>query len=85
MSSPCKLPTGATHKKNRGKPFFYSFTFLSSLCLHQLRKHSKGREAKAFSPELETLNIGPVDSQHCKGLQTRASRESQAVKAALPS
>ena len=72
------------HKQeNTGKHSVYSFTF-PSLCLHQLRKHSGGREAKTFSPELVTLNIRPVDSQHCKGLQTRANRESQAVKAALP-
>ena len=31
-----------------------------------------------------TTNIRPVDSQHCEGLQTRADRGSQAVKAALP-
>ena len=73
------------HKENRGKPSIYSFTFPSSLCLHQLRKHSEGREAKVFSPELGTLDIRPVDSQHCKGLQTRVNRESQAVKAAFPS
>ena len=84
-SSLCKLPTGNMHKENRGKPSIYSFTFPSSLCLHQLRKHSEGREAKVFSPELGTLDIRPVDSQHCKGLQTRVNRESQAVKAAFPS
>lgn len=61
-SSPCMLPTGTTYKKNRGKPSFYSFTFPSPFCLHQLRKHCEGREAKAFSPELGTLNIRPVDS-----------------------
>ena len=55
-----------------------------SLCLHQLRNHSEGREAKIFSSEVGTLNIRPVDSKHCKWLQTRANRESQAVKAALP-
>lgn len=79
------LPTGATHKKSRGKPSFYSFTFPSPLCLHQLKKHSEGRGARAFSPELGTLNIRPVDSQQCKGLQARTNRESQAVKAAAPS
>lgn len=56
------LPTGTTYKKNRGKPSFYSFTFPSPFCLHQLRKHCEGREVKAFSPELGTLNIRPVDS-----------------------
>ena len=38
-----------------------------------------------FFPELGTLNIRPVDSQHCKGLQTSTNRESQAVQAAFPS
>ena len=84
-SSPCKLPTGTTHKRNRGKPSIYSFTFPSSLCLHQFRKHSEGGEAKVFSPELGTLNIRPVDLQHPKGLQTRTNRESNTVKASFPS
>lgn len=70
-SSPRKLPTETTCRGNKGKPSSYSFTFLPSLCLPQLREHPEGREAKVFSPELGTLNIRPVDPQHCEGLQTR--------------
>ena len=54
-----------------------------SLCLRRLREHPEGGEAKVFSPELGTLNFRPVDSLHCKGLQTRAHRGSQAVTAAF--
>ena len=83
-SSPRKLPTETIYRGNKGKPSSYSFTFPPSLCLRQLREHPKGGEAKVFSPELGTLNIRPVDSQHCEGLQTRAYRGSQAVTAAFP-
>lgn len=54
-SSPCMLPTGATHKKSRGKPSFYSFTFPSPVCLHQLKKHSEGRGLKHFLQNWELL------------------------------
>lgn len=83
-SSPHKLPTETTCRGNKGKPSSYSFTFPASLCLPQLREHPEGREAKVFSPVLGTLNIRPVDPQHCEGLQTRTYRGSQAVKASFP-
>ena len=66
-NSPLKPPTGTTHRRNRGKLPSYSFTFPPTLCLHQPTEHSKGREAKVFPPELENVNIRPVDSQHCEG------------------
>ena len=69
-SNPHKLPTETTCRANKGKPSSYSFTFPPCLCLPQLREHPEGWEAKVFSPELGTLNIRPVDPQHCEGLQT---------------
>ena len=55
-------------------PFVY-------LNLESILRVGKLIKKKVFSPELGTLNIRPVDSQHCEGLQTRAYRGSQAVNA----